>query len=116
MHSDPSQTAESQYTVLSPGTPPPEEAGAVRELAVFVTHGMGQQVPFATLDAVFEQLRRLPPFSSARPEAETVRLGGQQMQRLVLRLPSLAREVHFFLVVALAGRAGVRETWGEWWT
>jgi hypothetical protein len=96
MNSDQSQTAESQYTVLSPGTPPAEEARAVRKLAVFITHGMGQQVPFATLDAVFEQLRRLPPFSSARPEAETVRLGGQQMQRLVLRLPSLGREVHFY--------------------
>jgi hypothetical protein len=63
---------------------------------VFVTHGMGQQVPFATLDAVFERLRRLEPFSSARPEAETVRLGGQQMQRLVLRLPAHGREIHFY--------------------
>jgi hypothetical protein len=57
---------------------------------------MGQQVPFATLDAVFERLRRLEPFASARPEAETVRLAGQQMQRLVLRLPSHRREIHFY--------------------
>ncbi len=87
---------ESQYTVLSPGTPAPKEPGAARKLAVFITHGMGQQVPFATLDAVFERLRRLEPFASTRPEAETVRLGGVQMQRLVLRLPSVQRELHFY--------------------
>jgi hypothetical protein len=96
MSSNQSQAIESQYSVLSPGTPPTDGRSAVRKLAVFVTHGMGQQVPFATLDAVFEQLRRLPPFSAVRPEAETVRLGDQQMQRLVLRLPSLGREIHFY--------------------
>ena len=63
---------------------------------MFMTHGMGQQVPFTTLDAVFERLRLREPFASARPEAETVRLGGQQMQRLVLRLPALEREIHFY--------------------
>jgi hypothetical protein len=90
------QTGPSQYSVLPPGTPAPEGAAAPRKIAVFVTHGMGQQVPFATLDAVFEQLRRLEPFSTARPEAETIRLGGQQMQRLVIRLPSHGREIHFY--------------------
>lgn len=95
MTQDPPATR-SQYTVCPPGAPVPSDDAALRKLAVFVTHGMGQQVPFATLDAVFERLRRLEPFSSARPEAETVRLGGQQMQRLVLRLPSLGREIHFY--------------------
>lgn len=90
------RTAESQYKVCTPGTPAPAAAAPLRKLAVFVTHGMGQQVPFATLDAVFERLRRLEPYSSARPEAETVRLGGQQMQRLVLRLPAHNREIHFY--------------------
>ena len=89
-------TAESQYRVCTPGTPTPAADAPLRKLAVFVTHGMGQQVPFATLDAVFERLRRLEPYSSARPEAETVRLGGQQMQRLVLRLPAHNREIHFY--------------------
>ncbi|MGH7579293.1 MAG: hypothetical protein ACREM9_03920 [Gemmatimonadales bacterium] len=89
-------TAPSQYTVCSPGTPPPPGDASLRKVAVFVTHGMGQQVPFATLDAVFERLRRVAPFSSARPEAETVQLDGQQMQRLVLRLPSHGREIHFY--------------------
>jgi hypothetical protein len=88
--------AESQYRVLAPGSPPSDGPAAVRKLAVFVTHGMGQQVPFATLDAVFEQLRRREPFAAARPEAETVRLGEQQLQRLVLRLPGLGREIHFY--------------------
>jgi hypothetical protein len=91
-----SRAVESQYTVCTPGTPAPAEAAALQKVAVFVTHGMGQQVPFATLDAVFERLRRLEPFASARPEAETVRLGGEQMQRLVLRLPSHGREIHFY--------------------
>jgi hypothetical protein len=92
------QTAASQYEVCAPGTPPAAapEAPALRKLAVFITHGMGQQVPFTTLDAVFERLRRLEPFAAARPEAETVRLSGQQMQRLVLRLPSQGREIHFY--------------------
>lgn len=88
-------SAKSQYRVLAPGSSP-TDAPEVRKLAVFVTHGMGQQVPFATLDAVFERLRLLPPFASVRPEAETVRLEGQQLQRLVLRLPALRREIHFY--------------------
>ncbi len=93
------RAAQSQYEVCAPGAPAPQvaaEARALRKLAVFITHGMGQQVPFATLDAVFERLRRQEPFASARPEAETVRLDGQQMQRLVLRLPSQGREIHFY--------------------
>ena len=61
------QSAQSQYNVLPPGTAPPHRAAPLRKLAVFVTHGMGQQVPFATLDAVFERLRGLEPFKSARP-------------------------------------------------
>jgi hypothetical protein len=91
------RTASSQYNVCLPGAPEPAaERPALRRFAVFVTHGMGQQVPFATLDAVFERLRRRAPFAGARPDAETVRLGGQQMQRLVLRLPAQGREIHFY--------------------
>jgi hypothetical protein len=90
------RTAQSHYKVCAPGEPTAIGEAPLRKLAVFITHGMGQQVPFATLDAVFERLRRQEPFASARPEAETVRLDGQQMQRLVLRLPSQGREVHFY--------------------
>jgi hypothetical protein len=86
----------SEYTIIPPGTPASSRETGPRKVAVFVTHGMGQQVPFATLDAVFEQLRRLEPFAAASPEAETVSLGGQQMQRLILRLRSLGREIHFY--------------------
>jgi hypothetical protein len=91
-----SPTRQSDYTVIPPGTPAGGREAGPRRIAVFVTHGMGQQVPFATLDAVFEQLRHLEPFASAPPQAETVSLGGQQMQRLILRLPSLGREIHFY--------------------
>ena len=93
------RTGPSQYDVCMPGAPPPTSPPTghpLRRIAVFVTHGMGQQVPFATLDAVFERLRRQEPFASARPEAETVRLGGQLLQRLVLRLPAQGREIHFY--------------------
>ncbi len=91
------RTAQSQYEVCAPGAPTgTTDAPPLRRLAVFVTHGMGQQVPFATLDAVFERLRRQEPFATARPEAETVRLGDQQLQRLVLRLPAEGREIHFY--------------------
>jgi hypothetical protein len=93
MHQDP-RAAESQYAVCTPGAPAPAEAAALRRLAVFVTHGMGQQVPFATLDAIFERLRRLEPFASARPEAAGDRRAGrhERRRRHGERRPRAARE------------------------
>ena len=71
------------------------EAGWTR-LAVFVTHGMGQQVPFAPMSDLATELRRDPAFERTEPRAEMVLLGDQRLQRIVLRLEAARREVHLY--------------------
>jgi len=59
-------------------------------VAIVVAHGMGQQIPFQTLDDLAEGLRRQdrkrrkskPPM----PIAKTVELGGERLARLELKL------------------------------
>jgi hypothetical protein len=63
---------------------------------VFVTHGMGQQVPFATVDDLVAALRKYPAFAEAKPHAEVVQLGDQMLQRVALHLPGLNRDIHFY--------------------
>lgn len=58
-----------------------------RKVAVFVAHGMGQQVPFETMDSVAAGLMRIArkdgkPAAAIR--AETCMVGGQKLQRLEL--------------------------------
>ena len=58
-----------------------------RKVAVFVAHGMGQQVPFETMDAVATGLMRIArkdgkPAAAIR--AETCMVGEQKLQRLEL--------------------------------
>jgi hypothetical protein len=74
--------------------------------ALFVAHGMGQQIPFQTLDAIAEGLRRadgyrrqqakLPP--APAPVVRTVTLGDERLQRIELTLLTDAgeREVHVY--------------------
>lgn len=82
------------------GAPSAPQRGppATRErVAVLVTHGMGQQVPFETLDLVVQGLQReaihrreaLP-----KPGVRTVRLAGQTLSRVELRMG--ARDVHVY--------------------
>ena len=58
-----------------------------RKVAVFVAHGMGQQVPFETMDAVAAGLMRIAR-KDGKPavaiRAETCMVGGQKLQRLEL--------------------------------
>jgi len=63
---------------------------------VFVTHGMGQQVPFATVDDLVAALRTHPALAEAKPHAEVVQLGDQMLQRVALHLPGLNRDIHFY--------------------
>ena len=71
-------------------------------VAIVVAHGMGQQIPFQTLDDVAEGLRaqdrqhRQGP--QPRPVARTVELGGERMSRLELKLLAGDRErdVHIY--------------------
>jgi hypothetical protein len=82
------------YSVTPPGTATPRPAAA--RLAVFVTHGMGQQVPFATLDDLVTAIRRDPRLGGTRPRAQAVELGGQTLQRIALHLDDLNRDIHFY--------------------
>jgi len=84
----------SQYSVAPPGSARPRPQAS--RLAVFVTHGMGQQVPFATLDDLVTALRKVPVFAKTSPRAEVVLLGDQSLQRIALHLDELNRYVHFY--------------------
>jgi len=81
-----------QRQVAMPGGP--DEALAEprdhkRKVALFVAHGMGQQVPFETMDCVAAGLMRIArkggkPAAAIR--AETCLVGGQKLQRIELDL------------------------------
>lgn len=76
-------------------TPPPgPEATAARprRVAVLVAHGMGQQIPYQTLDQVAEGLRR-DATETRKPLADTVRQGDQWLHRIRLGLQGTRGEV-----------------------
>lgn len=58
---------------------------AARKVAVLVAHGMGQQVPFQTIEQVAEGLRRHAREAS-HPETATVKHGGHWLTRARLHL------------------------------
>lgn len=89
-----SATPEGHYAVNPPGASRPR--GHASRLAVFVTHGMGQQVPFATVDDLVTALRKDPVLAAAKPHAEVVLLGDQSLQRVALHLAGLNRDIHFY--------------------
>src|SRR5476651_1745573 len=68
----------------------PEAPLAKPPAAVFVVHGMGQQVPFETLDQVAEGLRQVDERHRGGPSpqgiARSVQIGDERLQRLELRL------------------------------
>ena len=96
------------------GVPPLSERGeaasaraavqpARRVAAILVAHGMGQQIPFQTLDNVAEGLARLAPDRSAaarKPVARTIIVGEERLSRLELQVPVGAdgdtRDVHIY--------------------
>jgi hypothetical protein len=72
---------------------PAAPAEAKRKVALFVAHGMGQQIPFETMDTVAEGITRAArdaqrPVSTIR--AETCLVGGQKLQRIEMELPDAA--------------------------
>jgi len=83
---------ETQYAVASPGSAKVVEIGAKR-IAIFVAHGMGQQIPFETLDAIAESLRAYDAKLTGRrdkPTSNTIKAGPEQwLQRIELRLKSI---------------------------
>lgn len=99
--SAPAHAAAPAALPVAPAEPKPE--GPV---AVFISHGMGQQIPFETLDLVSEGLRRqdairrgVPLSSLPAPGAASVALGEERLARAELRLATLSggeREVHVY--------------------
>lgn len=92
-------------------------AGVRAPAAVVAAHGMGQQVPFETLDTL------LAGFGEAArgPIARTVIVGGERLHRLeaVLTLPDgSSREVHFYEAYwapITEGQVGIRDVIGFLW-
>ena len=80
-----------QYSVAPPGSEPVAEA-ARKRIAIFVAHGMGQQIPFETLDAIAESLRAYDAGLTGRrdkPTSNTIKAGPDQwLQRVELNLKS----------------------------
>ncbi|HEX9129991.1 MAG TPA: hypothetical protein VF850_12600 [Gemmatimonadaceae bacterium] len=84
-----------QYSVAPP--PPESNVEAARKrIAIFVAHGMGQQIPFETLDAIAESLRAHDESVTSRrekPVSKSVRAGDQWLQRVELNLKSGAEQI-----------------------
>src|ERR1700748_2479263 len=89
-----SATPLGHYAVNPPGEPRPR--GHASRLAVLVTHGVGQEAPFATVDDLVTTLRKEPSLAASKPHAEVVLLGDQWLQRVALHLPGLNRDIHFY--------------------
>jgi hypothetical protein len=84
-----------QYSVAAP-TPQSKIELARKRIAIFVAHGMGQQIPFETLDAIAESLRAHDESVTGRqekPTSKSVRAGDQWLQRIELILKSGTSEI-----------------------
>ena len=83
---------QTKYAVAAPGEVKAVEVAA-RRIAIFVAHGMGQQIPFETLDAIAESLREYDAKLTGRrdkPTSNTIKAGPEQwLQRIELKLKSI---------------------------
>jgi hypothetical protein len=72
--------------------------------AVWIVHGMGQQLPFETLDGLAEGIMRvaqpLPGRNYFEPRARTVQIGDQTVQRVELDVLAGDRQVELHLYEA----------------
>jgi hypothetical protein len=59
---------------------------AARRTAVFIAHGMGQQIPFETIASIADGLRTAQAASTAPPVARSVQFDGTWMHRVELML------------------------------
>jgi len=67
----------------------PESAIRPRRVAVFVAHGMGQQIPFQTLDQVAEGLREQEPKKEAvKAQVRAIKFQDQWLHRIEMSLRS----------------------------
>jgi hypothetical protein len=107
---DPAQADKPEYAVSVPRQPPAkaepqpglaiEQAPKPTKVAVFVAHGMGQPIPFQTLDSVAELLRDFDEKggskSSAPPVSRAVKVDDQFLQRIELKLKHDTVETHIY--------------------
>lgn len=82
------------------GAEPTKTGRMVR--AVWIVHGMGQQIPFETLDSLAQGLLSVAkPIAQVTPRLRTVKLGDQTMQRVELDVngainPDNQYELHLY--------------------
>ena len=90
-----SKDVPTRYSVAAPGTKPAPDPGK-RRVAIFVAHGMGQQIPFETLDSVAESLRAYDSDLTGRvdkPASNSIKAEDQWLARIELTLKSGTSEV-----------------------
>src|SRR2546422_339150 len=100
------QRGVTHYKVVAPADATPAAVAApaaIGKAAVFVVHGMGQQIQFQTLDDVAEGLRaanvRRGGGPTPRPGVRAVAVGDERPQRIELTLTDgdrRTREVHIY--------------------
>lgn len=93
---DEQAAAATQYSVAPPGLDSSVTPGN-RPIAIFVAHGMGQQIPFETLDAIAESLRAYDAKLTKRtdkPVSKTIKFSKEEwLQRVELKLKSGNSEI-----------------------
>lgn len=103
-----------QYSVAAPGSKPIVETDR-KPIAIFVAHGMGQQIPFETLDTIAESLRdhdEKVTGVESKPVSNTIKAGDQWLQRVELDLKSGQIKAHVYegyWAPLTEGRIGVRQ-------
>jgi hypothetical protein len=94
--------------MFSPQSPPKEQAALtkaprarkdeIEKRAVWIVHGMGQQIPFETLDSLTEGVMSVasPPAgqNAFSPKARSIRVGDQVLQRVELQVAGASGETY----------------------
>src|SRR3954468_613656 len=90
-----SKDVPTRYSVAAPGTEPAPDPRK-RRVAIFVAHGMGQQIPFETLDSIAESLRAHDSALTGRatkPVSNSIKAEDQWLARIELTLKSGPSEI-----------------------
>jgi hypothetical protein len=126
---DPKEVDKPEYAVSVPRPQLPktqpqvtvavEEAPKPTKVAVFVAHGMGQPIPFQTLDAVAKLLRDFDAKGGSKsatlPVSRAVKVDDQLLQRIELKLKHDTVETHIYEAYwapLTEGRINVRQVIG----
>ena len=66
------------------GVPKPDQTSAREKRAVWIVHGMGQQIPFETVDSLATGILDARPDQQVTPRLRTVKIADQVLQRVEL--------------------------------